>query len=215
MELNKTLVEQITKLVVEKLQEVNDEILIPIGISNRHLHICKEDLEILFGRGYNLTKFKDLKQPGQYASNELVTIKGPKGEFQKVRILGPLRDETQIEISLSDGFKLGINPPIKESGKLENSPGIELIGPKGRVVKEKGVIAALRHIHMPPEIASKLSLKDKNVVDVEITGMRKATLGNVLVRVNEQFDLEMHLDMDEANACCVKNGDLIKIVENR
>lgn len=215
MDLNKALIEEITKLVVEKLQQDNKEVLIPIGISNRHLHICKEDLEILFGRGYNLTKFKDLKQPGQYASNELVTIKGPKGEFQKVRILGPLRDETQVEISLSDGFKLGINPPIKESGKLDNSPGIEIIGPKGRVVKEKGVIAALRHIHMTPEIANNLNLNDKDIVDVEITGIRKATLGNVLVRVSDKFDLEMHLDMDEANACCVKNGDLIKIVENR
>lgn len=215
MDLNKTLIEEITKLVVEKLQQENKEVLIPIGISNRHLHICKEDLEILFGRGYNLTKFKDLKQPGQYASNELVTIKGPKGEFQKVRILGPLREDTQVEISLSDGFKLGINPPIKESGKLDNSPGIEIIGPRGRIVKENGVIAALRHIHMTPEIAKKLNLNDKDIVDVEIAGMRKATLGNVLVRVSDKFDLEMHLDMDEANACCVKNGDLIKIVENR
>ncbi|MGL4913883.1 MAG: phosphate propanoyltransferase [Romboutsia sp.] len=212
---NKNLVEIITKVVIQKLQEEEKEVLIPIGISNRHLHICEEDLHILFGKGYKLTKFKDLKQPNQFAANECVTIKGPKGEFQKVRILGPLRNETQVEISLSDGFKLGVNPPIKESGKLEESKGIELIGPKGKVVKEKGVIAALRHIHMSTITANKLNLSDKDFVDVEISGIRKAILGNVLVRVDESFELEMHLDMDEANSCCIKNNDLVKIVENR
>lgn len=212
MDLNEDLVKLITKLVVIKLQEQDKEVLIPIGISNRHLHICKEDLETLFGRGYNLTKFKDLKQPGQYASNELVTIKGPKGELEKVRILGPLRDKTQVEISLTDGFKLGIKPPIKESGQLDNSPGVEIIGPNGSVLKENGVIAALRHIHIPPNIAQKLNVVDKEKVDVEIMGIRKSILGNVLIRVSDGFDLEMHLDMDEANGCFVKNGDLVKIV---
>ena len=120
------LVKLITEKVIERLNE-NEEVLIPIGISNRHIHLCREDLNHLFGKGYELTKIKDLKQPGQFASDEVVTIKGPKGEFKKVRILGPLRDETQVEISISDGFKLGINPPIKESGKLDNTPGITII----------------------------------------------------------------------------------------
>ena len=206
------LVKLITEKVMEKLNE-QDEVLIPIGISNRHIHLCREDLNHLFGKGYELTKIKDLKQPGQFAANEVVTIKGPKGEFKKVRILGPLRDETQVEISISDGFKLGINPPIKESGKLENTPDITIIGPKGSVELKKGTIAALRHIHMTPEIASKLNIKDKDEVDIEISGIRRAILGNVLVRVSNNYDIEMHLDMDEANACCVKNGDLVRILE--
>ena len=211
---NNELVEKITKIVIQKLQEEN-EVLIPIGISNRHIHLCEEDFKILFGKDKSLSKLKDLKQPGQYAANECVTIKGPKGELKKVRILGPLRNETQIEISVSDGFKLGLNPPIKESGNLKDTPGIEIIGPKGKVIKEKGVICALRHIHMSPSDAKKMNVCDKDIVDVEIDGIRKAILGNVLVRVNENFKLEMHLDMDEANSCLIKNNDLVKIVENR
>ncbi|SCI25240.1 MULTISPECIES: phosphate propanoyltransferase [unclassified Romboutsia] len=206
------LVKLITEKVIEKLNE-SKEVLIPIGISNRHIHLCREDLNHLFGKGYELTKIKDLKQPGQFASNEVVTIKGPKGEIKNVRILGPLRDETQVEISISDGFKLGVKPPIKESGKLDNTPGITIIGPKGSIELKKGTIAALRHIHMTPKIANQLNIKDKDEVRVEIKGIRSAVLGNVLVRVSDKYDLEMHLDVDEANACYVKNGDLVKIVE--
>lgn len=206
------LVKLITEKVLAKINE-NEEVLIPIGISNRHIHLCREDLNHLFGIGYELTKIKDLKQPGQFASDEVVTIKGPKGKFEKVRILGPLRDETQIEISVSDGFKLGIKPPIKESGKLEDTPGIIITGPKGSVELKKGTIAALRHIHMTPNLANKLNIKDKDEVNIEIDGIRRAVLGNVLVRVSDNYALEMHLDMDEANACCVKNGDVVKIVE--
>lgn len=213
MELSQeALVKIITKKVMEKLNE-SEEVLIPIGISNRHIHLCREDLNHLFGKGYELRKMKDLKQPNQFAAEEVVTIKGPKGEFEKVRILGPLRDETQVEISISDGFKLGINPPIKESGKLENTPGITIIGPKGSIELRKGTIAALRHIHMPLDLANKFNVKDKDEVDVEINGIRRGVLGNVLVRVSDKYALEMHLDMDEANACCVKNGDLVKILK--
>lgn len=205
------LIKLITKLVVEELNK--EEILIPIGVSNRHVHLRREDLDVLFGDGYKLTKLRDLKQPGQYASNELVTIRGPKGEFKNVRILGPLREETQVEISLSDGFVLGIKPPIKESGKLKDSAGIEIIGPKGRIIKHEGSIAALRHIHMTPETARKLKIKDKDLVDVEVSGQRKAILGNVLVRVSDRYALEMHVDLDEANACNLKNNDTVKIVK--
>lgn len=205
------LIKLITKLVIEQLNK--EEVLIPIGVSNRHVHLRREDLDVLFGDGYELTKLRDLKQPGQYASNELVTIRGPKGEFKNVRILGPLREETQVEISLSDGFVLGIKPPIKESGKLKNSAGIEIIGPKGRIIKHEGSIAALRHIHMTPEMAKKLKINDKELVDVEISGERKAILGNVLVRVSDKYALEMHVDLDEANACNLKNNDTVKIVK--
>lgn len=205
------LVKLITKLVIEELNK--EEVLIPIGVSNRHVHLRREDLDVLFGDGYELTKLRDLKQPGQYASNELVTIRGPKGEFKNVRILGPLRKETQVEISLSDGFVLGIKPPIKESGNLKDSAGIEIIGPKGRIIKHEGSIAALRHIHMTPETARKLKINDKDLVDVEISGERKAILGNVLVRVSDKYALEMHVDLDEANACNLKNNDTVKIVK--
>lgn len=207
------LVKIITQKVIEKLNE-NEEVLIPIGISNRHVHLSREHLKYLFGKEYELTKIKDLKQPGQFASGEVVTLKGPKGEIENVRILGPLRDETQVEISVTDSFKLGVNPPIKESGNLDNTPGIKIIGPKGSIELRKGTIVALRHIHMPRDIAKKLNLKDKDEVDIEINGVRRAILGNVLIRVSDKYALEMHLDMDEANACCVKNNDLVKIVQN-
>lgn len=208
----KKLVEIISKVIIKKLSEESKDSLIPIGVSNRHIHLCREDLNFLFGKGYELTKFKDLKQPGQFAAKEVVTLKGPKGEFEKVRILGPLREETQVEISLSDSFKLGIKAPIKESGKLENTPGIKIIGPKGSVETSRGTIVALRHIHMTKEISEKLALSDKDIVSIEIGGDRKAILGDVLVRVSDKYVLEMHVDMDEANACCLKNGDLVKIV---
>lgn len=204
------LVNIVTKIVMEKMQQ-DDDILIPIGVSNRHIHLSREDLDFLFGPGYELTKIKDLKQPGQFAAQEVVTIQGPKGSLEKVRILGPLRNETQIEVSLTDGFKLGVKAPIRESGKLEGTPGIKIIGPKGSVETSKGTIAALRHIHMDPETAQKLDLKDKDIVDVEVKGERKGILGNVLVRVSDKYVLEMHVDTDEANACCLKNGDLVKI----
>ena len=209
---NKELIEQITKLVIEELTK-DKEIAIPIGVSNRHIHLSREDLNILFGEGYELTILKYLKQPGQYASQEVVTIKGPKGEFDKVRILGPVRSETQVELSLADGFKLGINPPIRESGQLQGSEAIEVIGPKGSVSKQENAIAALRHIHMTPEIAEQLNLKDKDIVAVEVGGARNAILGNVLVRVSDRYALEMHVDLDEANACGLKNDDTVKIVK--
>lgn len=202
----------ITEIVREKLKEKDDEVLIPIGVSNRHIHLSKEDLEFLFGIGYELTNIKPLKQPGQFASKEVVTIKGPKGELEKVRILGPLRNQTQIEISLSDSFKLGVKAPIKESGKLEETPGLKIIGPKGTIETSKGTIVALRHIHMDESTAKKLNLADKDIVDVEVNGVRKGVLGNVLVRVSDKYVLEMHVDMDEANASCLKNGDLVKII---
>ena len=206
------LVELITKLVIKKL---NDEKLlsIPIGVSNRHIHVSRKDLDTLYGEGYELTKFKDLKQPGQYASNEFVKIIGPKGKFPNVRILGPIRNETQVEISISDGFKLGIKPPIRESGKLKDSAGFKIVGPKGEIVKSQGCIAALRHIHMDKKTAEKLKLKDKDIVEVKVPGERYTILGSVLVRISDNYELEMHIDMDEANACNLKNNDTVKIIK--
>lgn len=208
---NEELISLITKMVIEELNK-EKEILIPIGVSNRHAHLSREDLDILFGPGYELTHAKDLKQPGQYASNEKINIRGPKGEIKNVRVLGPLRDKTQVEISLTDGFTLGVKPPIRESGKLEDSSSIEIIGPKGSVKKPNGVIAASRHIHMPTEIAKKLNLKDKDIVDVEVPGIRRGVLGNVLIRVSDNYELEMHLDTDESNAYYLQNGDKVRII---
>lgn len=202
------LVKLVTKIVIEKLEDLEKH-KIPIGVSNRHVHVSQEDLEKLFGTGYVLTKKSDLKQPGQFAANETVTIRGPKGEFENVRILGPVREESQVEISLTDGFRLGVKAPIKESGDLNNTPGLEIVGPCASVQIKRGTIAALRHIHMTPEWAEKLGVKDKEIVDVETIGDRRGLLGDVLIRVSNKYALEMHIDLDEANACCLRNNDFV------
>ncbi|SHI02582.1 phosphate propanoyltransferase [Clostridium intestinale] len=201
-------VKLITQIVVDKMKDI-ESYKIPIGVSNRHIHVSQKDLDKLFGEGYNLTKKGDLKQPGQFAANETVTIRGPKGEFENVRILGPVREESQVEISITDSFRLGVRPPIKESGQLENTPGLEIIGPKGIVEIPQGTIIALRHIHMTPEQAAKIGVKDKDVVEVETFGDRQGVLGNVLIRVSNKYSLEMHVDVDEANACSLKNNDFV------
>lgn len=207
-------VREITRLVVEALQEQQRlERSTPIGVSNRHIHLDRADMDALFGPGSELTVKKMLGQPGQYAAEETVTIRGPKGEMSRVRVLGPLRNETQVEISVADGFVLGVKPPVRESGQLEDSPGIEIIGPKGSVKKTRGVIAALRHIHMTPEIARRLGYRDGQYVQTRIEGLRGALLCNVLVRVSEKYALEMHIDVEEANALGVKNGDRAFFVE--
>lgn len=204
------LIRLITRMAVKELQK--RERAVPIGVSNRHIHLSRADMDELFGQGSDLTWKKELGQPGQFAAEETVTIRGPKGELSRVRVLGPLREESQVEISVADGFVLGVKPPIRESGQLDGTPGIEIIGPKGRVKKKRGVIAALRHIHMTPELAQNLGLRDKQLVQTEVIGLRGAILMNVLVRVSDQFALEMHMDVEEANAMGVQNGDHAYIV---
>jgi len=201
----------VTKLVIEALS--NKNLVIPIGVSNRHVHLCRSDMDLLFGTGSELTKMKALKQPGQFAAEEVVTLIGPKGQFEKVRVLGPLRTQTQVEISLSDTYVLGVKAPIRESGKLEGTPGIEIIGPRGGIIKSQGTIVASRHIHMPPSIALKLGLKDRELVDVELGKERGAVLKNVLLRISDKDALEMHIDMDEANAVNVKNNESVRIIK--
>ncbi|WP_324823408.1 phosphate propanoyltransferase [Sinanaerobacter sp. ZZT-01] len=205
------LIKIITKLVIEALS--NKNLVIPIGVSNRHVHLCRSDMDLLFGTDSQLTKMKALKQPGQFAAEEVVTLMGPKGQIEKVRVLGPLREQTQIEISLSDTYVLGVKAPIRESGKLEGTPGIEMIGPKGGIIKSQGTIVASRHIHMPPNIALKLGLKDGELVDVELGKERGAVLKNVLLRISDKDALEMHIDMDEANAVNVKNNESVRIIK--
>ena len=207
-------VQMISKLVVERLRQMQTY-MVPIGISNRHIHVSQEDLESLFGKGYELTPMKDLKQPGQYAAKETITIIGPKGSFENVRILGPVRSKTQVEVSLSDGFRLGIKAPIRESGQLDNTPGLTVCGPKGSIDLPCGAIVALRHIHASPDVAEQMGIHDKEIVEVETCGERRCVLGNVLVRVSDKFALEMHVDTDEANACGLKNNDLVLIRKRR
>ncbi|KAF5077552.1 MAG: phosphate propanoyltransferase [Acetobacterium sp. MES1] len=212
----KQVIEQIVINTVKKLiAEKDSPNRVVLGISNKHIHLSKKDIETLFGEGYELTNMKDLKQPGQYAAKETVKVIGPKGCFDKVRILGPARPESQIEISLTDARTLGIKAPVCESGQLEGTPGIILEGPCGTVTLTHGVIVALRHIHMPPDIAEKLGIKDKDWVSVETCGVRKTIFCNVLARVSDKFDYEMHLDTDEANAAGLNNDDYLKIIPNR
>lgn len=186
--------------------------LIPIGVSNRHLHLSEKDIYALFGEGYQLTPLKDLSQPGQYAANETVSIQGPKGTIHKVRVLGPARKQTQIEVSKTDSFTLGIKPPVRDSGSLEDSSPITIIGPKGQIELSEGVIIAQRHIHMHTSDAEELGLVDKQMVMVETDGERGVIFKNVLIRVNEAFALEFHIDTDEANGAGLGNGTQVKIV---
>ncbi|WP_369826009.1 phosphate propanoyltransferase [Petrotoga sp. 9PWA.NaAc.5.4] len=185
-----------------------------VGVSNRHVHLSQEHLEVLFGENYELTPIKPLGQPGQYACDECVDLIGPKGIFQKVRILGPVRKESQVEISRTDSFKLGITPPVRDSGDIQGTPGITLKGPKGEVVLDKGVIIAKRHIHMLPIDAEHYGVKDKDIVSVYCNKEgRRLIFQDVLIRVSEKFALEFHVDIDEANAALLNSGDYIKIIE--
>lgn len=187
--------------------------MVPVGLSNKHIHLSQEHLDILFGEGYELKKFKDLSQPGQYAAEEKVDVVGVKGTLKGVRILGPVRKETQIEVSLADGFVLGVNPPVRDSGDLIDSPGAKIVGPKGEVVIEKGIIAAARHIHMHTSDAEKFGVADKEEVSVRVEGKRGLIFENVLVRVHKDYALEMHVDIEEGNAAGLKNGTMVELLK--
>ena len=184
-----------------------------VETSARHVHVSQEDLETLFGRGYELTKKKDLSQPGQYACNEKVTIVGSKKEMA-ASILGPVRPASQVEISLTDARSIGVDAPIRESGDVAGSGACKLVGPCGEVELKEGVIAAKRHIHATPEDAEKLGVKDKDVVSVKIdTDGRSLVFGEVVVRVSPKFALAMHIDTDESNAAgCGREvyGEIVK-----
>jgi len=197
--------EQLIGLIVSEVIK-NVKYTIPIGISSRHVHLSEKDIEILFGQGYRLTPRKEL-QPGQFAAEETVTMVGPKGIIKKVRILGPVRSITQVEISRTDAFVLGINPPLRDSGVLQGSASLVLVGPAGCLKLNEGVICAARHIHFHTSDAQKLGIRDGDRVKVRIDGERGLVFENVLARVSDQFRLEMHIDTDEANAAGVKNGD--------
>ena len=179
---------------------------INIGVSARHVHLSNEDLKILFGEDYELTVKVPLSQPGQYACNEQVTLKGPKGNIERVRVLGPVRGESQVEISKTDSFALGINPPVRNSGDLEGAALVKIIGPKGEVEVPAAIIAS-RHVHATKEDAIKYGFLDKEFVSIKVKGEKAGILENVYVRVNDSFSYEVHLDTDDANAFLIKNGD--------
>ncbi len=196
---------------LEKLtQKIIKGIFVELEASGRHVHVSKEQAQILFG--HDLTPHRPLSQPGQFLAQERVTVKGPKGEFQNVAVLGPARGKAQVEISLTDGKTLGIVPPVRLSGDVANTPGAELIGPKGRITIEEGVIAAKRHIHMTPKDAKHFGVKDKQVVKLQTFTERPVVFEDVVVRVSPDFEAYVHLDYDEANACGFQKGDLGRIL---
>ena len=208
-------VEAITRMVLEAMEAGKTEkprIKIPIGISARHIHLTQEDVEKLFGEGYQLTKRSEL-MGGQFASNEQCTIVGLKlRAIENVRILGPVRSKSQVEISATDARTLGVKAPTRQSGDIAGSAPIALVGPKGAIYLKEGCIVAARHIHMPPADAEAAGFKDGDMVSVRMGDERGALLEQVKIRVDESFTLEMHIDTDEANACQVKQGDLAVIV---
>ncbi len=196
---------------LEKLTDaVLSRIFVELEASGRHVHVTRQQAMTLFGHG--LTPKRELSQPGQFLSNERVTVVGPKGEFQNVAVLGPERPEGQVEISLTDGVALGITPPVRMSGSVKGTPGALLLGPEGQVELPQGVIAAQRHIHMTPEDAARMGVRDKQVVRVQAYTARPVVFEDVAVRVSPNFRTRVHLDFDEANACGFQKGDLGRIL---
>jgi putative phosphotransacetylase len=214
--MDKREIEALTKLVISCIQagqEKGDGFQVPVGVSNRHIHLSQSDVETLFGPGHQLTKKKEL-MGGQYACEECCTIVGLKlRAIENVRVLGPARKATQVEISYTDARKLGINVPVRESGDIAGSAPIAIVGPKGAVYCKEGCIVAARHIHMSPADAAKAGVNDGDYVSVKMDNERGTTFDQVKIRVDNSFTLEMHIDTDEANASDIKSGDKVAIVK--
>ena len=197
----------ISRSYITRVLEAQKQQPFLVEVSAHHIHLTQEHVEALFGPGHQLTKHADLSQPGQYACKEQLAIVGPKGRIERVRVLGPARKYTQVEIAMTEQFKLGVHPPIRESGDIADTPGGTLESPTGSVKLERGVICALRHVHMTPEDALRYGVRDKSFVRVRVAGDRELIFGDVLVRVDPSFALAMHIDTDEANAASVKTGE--------
>jgi len=210
-------IEIIIRMVIQAMEEngaAGKGYTVPVGVSARHIHLTREHVEALFGTGYQLTKKKEL-MGGQFASNERVTIVGLKlRAIENVRILGPVRNISQVEISKTDAIQLGIKAPIRESGNIAGSAPIAIVGPKGAVYLKEGCIIAMRHIHMSPADAKAAGVKDKDIVSVKAENERGTTLNHVKIRVHDSFTLEMHIDTDEANAGNIATGDTITISQS-
>jgi putative phosphotransacetylase len=182
------------------------------GVSNKHLHLSEDHLATLFGEGHALTPYKELVQPGQYAAEEKVDIVGPKASIKGLRIIGPTRPQTQVELSATDARGIGLSPPVVESGHLDGTPGIKIIGPNGEVDLDEGVMIALRHIHLNPQQAEDAGLKDHDTVDVATYGGRPLIFQDVVIRSGSAHEREFHIDTDEANAAGLVSGDEVEIV---
>lgn len=187
---------------------------IPLGISNRHIHLSQKDIDQLFGQGYQLTELKELSQPGQYACKETVMICGPRGVIEKVRVLGPARPASQVEVMTGDCFKLGVKAPVRQSGDISSTPGITIVGAAGSVEIEEGVIVAQRHIHMSPQDAQFYKVADGERVMIKLNSERGGVFDNVVIRVSKEFRLECHLDVEEANAMGLNSKSKVYIIKN-
>lgn len=206
--------EDLTGLLASFLGERSEQgLTATVGVSGRHVHLSQGDLEALFGAGYELTPIKNLSQPGQFASKETVTLVGPKGVIERVRVLGPVRSQTQVEILAGDSFKLGVPAMVRMSGKLEGTPGITLAGPKGTVAIPGGVMVAARHIHMSLAQAASMGLRDGQIVSIVFGGERGGRLDNVAIRANDSSELDCHIDTEEANALRISNGSVVRIIK--
>lgn len=212
MDNREELIQKITEMVLEHWNRLStDPYQVPVGISARHVHLSREDVEILFGAGYRLTPEKSLSQPGQFACKEQVEVCGPKGSIKKVRILGPERKQSQVEMAFSDCRNLGITPSVRISGDLKETPGILLKGPVGEVFLKEGVIIADRHIHMTPEDAIWFGVSDGERVNVTVPGEKGGVLGGVLIRITRESRLDFHVDTDDANAFLLRQGQWVTI----
>ncbi len=209
---DRTVVEKVTQLVISQFKQLQDDpYLVPVGISARHIHLTRENVDALFGAGHVLTPIKKLSQPGQFACEETVEVYGPAGKPLKLRVLGPERKRTQVEVSLSDSRVLGLVPPVRTSGDTDGTPGVKIKGPKGEIQSPDGVIIADRHIHMTPEDAAWFGLKDGDRVTVEIGGEKGGTMDNVVIRVTRTSKLDFHIDTDDANAFLLKQGQFVRV----
>ncbi len=207
-------IRRLTELaLIEALIKAKKKYYIPAAVSNRHVHLSAKDTEVLFGKGYELNKIRALSQPNQYACKEQVTLIGSKGSIERVRVLGPVRTETQLELSITDAYKVGIEPVVRISGDLHDTPGGRVVGPAGEVLLNHGVIVARRHIHMSKEQAAWFDVTNGAIINLRRDGERPVVFEDVLVRSGDKYDLEMHIDTDEANAAMIKNGDFVEMIK--
>lgn len=206
------IVEEVLQQVLKNQSSPPHDGKIPIGVSARHVHLAQAEVEQLFGENYQLTPKFELSQPGQFAAEETVVVAGPKGSIERVRILGPARSLSQVEVSWTDAMKLGLKPPLRISGDIQGSSPVTLIGPKGSVVLNEGLIIAQAHIHMSPTDSARFNVIDGQAVQIKVEGIRPIILSNVVIRVSERYRLEMHIDTDEANAGLIQQGTLAEIV---
>lgn len=205
----------VTERIIRQTYAETGKRFVPAAGSNRHIHLCRAYVDALFGRDYELKPLRPLSQPGQFAAQETVSLQGPKGRIDSIRVLGPCRPKTQAEIFVADAYRLGIPPVIRLSGDTADTPGARLIGPRGQVDATGGIIVAARHIHLSPEQSGWLGLGDGDVVSVRKEGERPLVFEDVPVRCGDGHDLELHLDLEEVNAGCIRNGELLEIIAVR